>query len=146
MWDGDHLLDVVDDAPILVLSPPCGMVTILQTVFNCKLFSSSEPTVWDGDYIHSKVFLFKTSKVLSPPCGMVTKTPPPRSDIPILFRAHRVGWRLFWASRCHIRQRCPSPVPSPPRGMANGKTPLSWVFHLHVPSPLCGMKTSQGGQ
>ena len=94
MWDGDHLLDVVDDAPILVLSPPCGMVTILQTVFNCKLFSSSEPTVWDGDYIHSKVFLFKTSKVLSPPCGMVTKTPPPRSDIPILFQAHRVGWRL----------------------------------------------------
>jgi len=27
VWDGDHLLDVVDDAPILVLSPPCGMVT-----------------------------------------------------------------------------------------------------------------------
>ena len=33
----------------MVLSPPCGMVTLVEHGLNGHLPESSKPTVWDGD-------------------------------------------------------------------------------------------------
>ncbi len=106
-------------APPLVLSPPCGMVTISPAPPKARAeHGGSKPTVWDGDTFPHK-YLFNPS--------------------PPLFRAHRVGWRLQ-KEVVHIAMICF--VLSPPCGMATWGTPLTSEGQRgHVLSPPCGMAT-----
>ena len=119
VWDGDQLQSIEAIRDMLVLSPPCGMVTT-QSLHKCfPLLLCSEPTVWDGDSIlRLKAFEINTCASSEPTvwdgdkrkasCSLTPKALCSKptvwdgdslisicatfSKFSFLFRAHCVGW------------------------------------------------------
>ena len=74
VWDGDECEGQPHSTGGTVLSPPCGMVTLINKFVRVLFIACSKPTVWDGDVGVGGIETPHLCIVLSPPCGMATQT------------------------------------------------------------------------
>ena len=78
VWDGDIGLEHGQQPlKIQVLSPPCGMATIVAHTNFLEADYCSKPTVWDGDFL--KAFSYPMLTTCSKPTGWDGDTCPSAS-------------------------------------------------------------------